>query len=116
MIEITLPWPSPDLSPNARIHWAAKARAVKAARYCAKMLTLGMVLPAGKSQGKLPFRLEFHPPSRRKFDTDNLVARCKAYQDGIADALAVNDNLFEMQKPVVGEVVQGGAVIVRIGE
>ena len=29
---ITLPWPHKGLSPNARLHWAAKAKLVKAAR------------------------------------------------------------------------------------
>jgi len=27
MMAVDLPWPSPDLSPNARLHWAAKAKA-----------------------------------------------------------------------------------------
>lgn len=32
MKELILPWPSKDLSPNGRAHWARKAAAAKSAR------------------------------------------------------------------------------------
>lgn len=34
---IILPWPSKDLSPNARIHWARRAKAVQHARHDASV-------------------------------------------------------------------------------
>ncbi|ALR06638.2 hypothetical protein XFHB_07055 [Xylella fastidiosa] len=29
MQSLTLPWPSKDLSPNARVHWTRRSKAVK---------------------------------------------------------------------------------------
>ena len=41
--------------------------------------------------------IEFAPPSRRRIDLDNCIASCKAYFDGIADALGVDDSTFRLQ-------------------
>jgi hypothetical protein len=42
----------------------------------------------------LELRIMFHPPDRRKYDWDNLLARMKAGLDGVADGLGVDDSLF----------------------
>lgn len=115
MIELTLPWPSKDLSPNARVHWGRKARATKAARKEAATLAIAagwqrVVLPAGK----LHLWLEVHRPSRHKFDDDGLTGRFKPYRDGLADALGIDDNRFQGHLLVKDEVRKGGQVVVRI--
>lgn len=46
MKELILPWPSKDLSPNARVHWARKARAVKSSREQAYYLAKAAGWPA----------------------------------------------------------------------
>jgi crossover junction endodeoxyribonuclease RusA len=104
---IFLPWPPAPLWPNARPHWAQKAKATKAARFTAKALLIG-VAPG-------PVRITFCPkPLGPKPDRDNCISACKAYQDGIADALGVNDRdlivTYEM-----GERCKDGGVIVEIG-
>jgi crossover junction endodeoxyribonuclease RusA len=109
-----LPFPSPDLSPNARLHWAAKAKAVRIARKQAWALTLA----AGAKS--LPWRgvhlvMTFCPPDRRHYDRDNLIARMKAAQDGIADAIGIDDARF-VASYAIGGIIKGGCVRVAISE
>jgi Holliday junction resolvase RusA-like endonuclease len=115
MMELTLPWPSKDLSPNGRVHWARKAKAAKAARADANLLTIAAgwpqcVLPSGR----LHLWLDFYPPTKRLPDDDNMLSRCKAYRDGIADALGIDDKRFVSHPWVKNEVRKGGQVVVRI--
>jgi len=115
MRDLTLPWPSKDLSPNARVHWARRAKAAKAARYLAGVKALGAgwqgaVLPAGR----LHLWLTFHPPTKRLPDDDNMLSRCKAYRDGLADVLGIDDKRFVSHPFVSDQPRKGGEVVVRI--
>ncbi len=111
MITIDLPWPSKDLSPNSRCHWAVKAKAVKKARHDAYWLahTAERV-----GAGYLTVWLTFSPPTKGRYDDDNLVARCKSYLDGIADALGVDDSRFRMGQMTRGAPIKRGNVRVEI--
>ncbi len=96
---LTLPWPDARLSPNARVHHHALARAKKTARMAAFVLTLeigGIDELRAHFAGDfgIPIRLVFYPPDNHKRDLDNILASMKAALDGIADALKVNDNRF----------------------
>jgi len=109
---ITLPWPPAKLSPNSRTHWRAKAPVTKAARHDAGWLTKA----AGASidhDGPIPMHLTFRAPDNRHRDRMNVEAACKAYFDGIADALGVNDRRF-VPTYAWGENVKGGAVVVTL--
>lgn len=115
MKELVLPWPSKDLSPNGRVHWARKAKAVKEAReqayYLAKAAGWpGQVLPTGR----LHMWIDFYPPTKRLPDDDNMLSRMKAARDGIADALLIDDKRFVSHPYVKDEVRKGGEVRVRI--
>ena len=118
-ITIELPWPAKELSPNARPHWAPLAKAKKEARHAAKIMTLVEMVtflnyPESKT-GRIKLRWTFCPPTRRAYDDDNLESSCKAYRDGIADALGIDDSRFKATKRT-GEVVKGGKIIVSIGD
>jgi hypothetical protein len=66
MKELVLPWPSKDLSPNARKHWAAKAKAAKAARYMAGVVTMAAGWQAWPiPDGRLHLWVDFYPPRNR---------------------------------------------------
>lgn len=110
-----MPWPDKLLSPNARAHWAVKARAVKSAR----SLGWGLLLEAlnGRepkfADGPVGLNWRFHPKTRNTPDDDNALASCKAYRDGMADALGVDDSRF-VSTYQMGSPVKGGAVIVTI--
>lgn len=111
MTRITLPWPSTDLTPHAKGGWRKKAKATKAARAMAHWLA--------KEAGVQPnpnavLRVTYHPP-RRGADVQNQHGRCKAYIDGIADAMGVDDLGFKVHFPAeFGEVKKGGEVVIDV--
>lgn len=99
---ITLPFPDARLSPNARVHYHAKARVTKAAREAAKVLawaTHGVRDLRAAYAGTQPIlvTVTVYPPDKRDRDQDNIIASLKASFDGLADALAVNDSRFRPQ-------------------
>jgi len=117
MIELTLPWPSPILSPNSRVHHMARARAAREARSEAWSIVQsehgGKIFSSDRTN--LPISFTFYPPDARHYDTDGIYSRLKAAQDGIADALAIDDRLFRPVTIDWGEITLGGKVVVRIG-
>lgn len=113
VIEVTLPWPPKELSPNARLHWAKVMKFKKAYREACYYLTLAEIDRTKKfGDGPLLVDLEFRKPSRRAMDWDNLIARMKAGLDGVSDALKINDRQFRLSMRVADEI--GGFVKVRI--
>ena len=115
-LTIELPWPSPKLSPNGRNHWAVLAKAKKLARGDALLLTQSAICSQGKPDlgDKIPVRITFYPPDNRRRDDDNMVASFKAYRDGIADALGVDDRCFRPHY-FFEDAAKPGRVTVEIG-
>ena len=113
-LHVELPWPSRALSPNARVHWAVKRKATQAAKQYASAQTLhnlqGKNLP--KTIRRISYRLTFLPPDRRARDEDNLVAQMKAYLDGVAIALDIDDRNFHLLEPRVGAPAKPGRVMI----
>lgn len=89
----------------------AKSEATKKARLDAKMVA-GQFRPFLATAATM--RVTFFPPGNHGYDDDNLMASIKAYRDGIADGLRVNDRIFRMGPPVIGEVVKRGNVRIEI--
>jgi hypothetical protein len=115
MTPLVLPWPDRLLHPNARPHWAAKAKATKAARATAHLLTLSagwkaLALP----EGRLHLWVTFYPPNKRRRDDDGLLSSFKAARDGIADALGIDDSRFVSHPFLHTESRPGGEVHVTI--
>ena len=110
---INLPWPDKRLNPNARIHWAVKARAVKAYRDACRVLAIQSGACKLSSDGKLPVRVTFHPPDKRRRDRDNMIGSFKAGADGVADAIGVDDADWLVTYDV-GEPRPGGVITVEI--
>jgi hypothetical protein len=78
------------------------------------------VLPLGwKHDGESRIKLTIYarPAVRRDRDDDNLIAACKGFRDGIAQAMGVNDKLFELQPVVWGssDGKPGGHVYFIVG-
>lgn len=117
MLRVELPFPPAELSPNRRLHWAKKAKSVKAYRNWVSLMTQAEVPPIDRGRwpydGEIPISVTFFPPDNRRRDRDNMLASFKAGFDGIADALGVDDNRF-IPTHRVGEVVKGGKVLVEI--
>lgn len=115
MKELKLPWPVKELSPNARVHWAVRSRAVKLARTSGAWLAMeagwrGATLP----EGRLHLWITFYPPTRRRPDDDNMLARFKPWRDGLAECLGIDDARFVSHPFVSDEVRKRGSVVVRI--
>ena len=94
-VNVILPWPPKELSPNARQHWAKLARAKKAYRLACAWQAKAQ--GAGRIEAdKLHLSLTFYPPTRRAYDLDNALARMKAGLDGLADVLGVDDSRWSL--------------------
>lgn len=115
-LELVLPWPSKDLSPNVRLHWSKKAAATAMARQTGALLALkagwkGISLPPGR----LFLWLDFYQQPRKALpDDDNMLRRFKPYRDGIAQVLGIDDKVFITRHMVHEERRKGGQVVVRI--
>lgn len=110
---IKLPWPPRGLSPNARLHWAPKAKLAKAYRQdCALEGVAWGLRRLESSPASIPVELIFYPPNKRKRDDDNVIASFKAGRDGIADALGVDDAIFQVTYRM--EKITGGYVIAKL--
>jgi crossover junction endodeoxyribonuclease RusA len=97
---ITLPLPPTCLQPNRvmRLHWAKRHRAVAKARGEAALLAR----MANDRQWTNPeLRATFYlRDKRRVLDQDGAIGWLKSYQDGIADALGINDRRMRISAPV----------------
>ena len=111
--KISLPWPDRALSPNTNIHWAKKKDHKKQARAdgyltCQEQKPFRLNLDAEKL---ISVRI-FYPPDRRHYDTDNLGASLKNYQDGIFDWLsnttdvAYDDRMVEVIVNILAPVMK----------
>ena len=118
MITIELPWPSSDLSPNARVHWSVKAKATRTARNYAKLYTLYEY--SGEQLHRWDnFRCTwtFHPLDLRLRDEDNLVSSMKSARDGVCDALGIDDSQIKETVSRFGEVDRpDGRVVMTLEE
>lgn len=114
MIVVELPFPPAALSghANGNGRWR-KVALTKEWREMAARLTreVGVIeLPA---KGDIPMHWHFVMPDRRS-DRSNAFRRVKAAEDGIADALGVNDRRF-LPSISFGGPEKPGKVVVTIG-
>lgn len=103
-LTVSLPIPDRAVSPNAnrgQSRWAAimKSKAVKEHRKKARY-TVEAAIEAKKLQGVKwsGYSLAFYFPTAAFRDDDNADGSCKAYRDGCADALRINDKGFRKAK------------------
>lgn len=92
---LELPWPSRELHPNARVHYMAKAKAVKRARADAAWWATAAGLRRIKAN-TLKVTLTFSPPDKRRRDVDGMFSSMKPALDGIADVIGVDDSVWEI--------------------
>jgi len=105
-ITITIPIPHRSLSPNARTHWATKAKKVKAARTGATFLAKNQVIYKNQRWTNAISTVVWYAKTATHPDPDNALAMLKPYFDGLADAgvlandrnLAHNPIRFEKDK------------------
>jgi crossover junction endodeoxyribonuclease RusA len=110
-LNLTLPWPPKQLSPNARVHWATLAKYKKQYRTACYYLAKEAKLSA-PVEGKILLDITFYKPSRRRNDLDNCLASIKAGIDGLADCLNVDDSRFDYTIRMADDI--GGMIKVKI--
>ena len=93
---VDLPYPDKALWPNGRAHWAQKARQAAKHRAWAYLAALEVKPEAYRHSGEtMPVTIRIFPKRYGPVpDKDNIIAASKAFLDGIADALGVNDQYF----------------------
>lgn len=110
-MEVVVPWPPAALSPNKRLHWAIVAKEKrnyrKACFDCAVSQGVKRI-----EASRLHVELVFVPPTRRRYDIDNLLARMKSGLDGIADLIGVDDSKWDIS--IRRNQPPGGFVFIRI--
>lgn len=118
-ITIVLPWPDSSLMPNRKNgrHWGNTQSAKVRARqdgYLAAVQARGAHTFIGPE--RIRAKWTFVAPDRRRRDLDGLYGACKHYQDGIAQALGIDDSVF---RPVVLDDCldrdKRGFIVVEIG-
>ena len=116
-MNIELPYPAKELSPNSRCHWSQKAKAAKKARSDA----FHIAREAGFDKGafadyehRLHFWIDIYAKTKNYPDADNMLSSLKSALDGIADALDLNDRRFIPHPFVKDETHKGGKVVIRI--
>lgn len=113
-LTVHLPFPDKILWPNGRGHRMAKARAIKTARKLAAWEVIAAYRPRPDWEA---VRLDWviHPKTAHPIDDDAPPSALKAYRDGIADALGIDDAHFQATYQF-GAPIKGGAVLVTISE
>lgn len=110
--EITLPWPNKGMGSNSRKHWAVKAGIVRNARSAAYYITKEAQIPCIEDA---VIEIAYYPPDKRKRDCQNMPFMCKAYIDGISDAMGCDDHGFRVRYPdSFSEVRKGGEIAMKI--
>lgn len=115
-MRLELPWPPRELHPNARVHFMRRAAAAKACREQAYWLAreaYNLSPVRVKDRDAILVSLTFHPPDKRRRDLDGMLTSSKNQLDGIADALGINDQLFEFNLKRA-EPIKGGKILVEI--
>ena len=106
-LTIELPFPAKELFPNFKRsnQWYKYSRHIKTAKLTAWGLTLEQMNGKPKVEGWQSVKAEviITPPDNRRRDADNLIGACKAFQDGIAQAVGVDDyhwvNGYQFKEP-----------------
>ena len=100
-ITIALPLPPRTLSPNARTHYFAKAKATKMYRRMAAVIAVSASCNDRPQWAQATAQATFYFAQNRNRDKDNLLASLKAAFDGIADAGVVADDSGITHLPVL---------------
>jgi len=111
---IELPFPAKVLWPNGRGHWAVKAKAIKAHRQWAFIATLAYYGNREKPVLPITLRYTITPLTAHEIDRDNAVAACKSYQDGVAQALKIDDKEFGTPEIRFADPQRPGKIIVQV--
>jgi crossover junction endodeoxyribonuclease RusA len=100
---IDLPLPHRALWPNGRAHWRTKATQTKKHRHWAHTAAMAQRKTTAAIEQPV-INITLYPNARGPApDRDNIISSAKAYCDGIADALGLNDRHFTIGSVTISE-------------
>lgn len=112
---VTLPWPPTQVWPNYRQshHWRKYVSHVKAQRKLAWALAMKAGLRSARENAgaRIPLIVDIYPPDRRRRDRDGMIGACKSILDGVADAIGVDDQYFDITYRF-HEPIKGGKIVI----
>ena len=114
-VSVTLPWPPEATSPNASGQGKWRRKSEAASSY--KRTCWALCKAAGLSRmdaDAVDVSVIFQPPSARRYDLDNQLARVKQGLDAVADAIGVDDSQWASMTLERGDKTPGGAVVVHV--
>lgn len=106
---LQLPYSTPPLNANQRLHWARKASITRQLRHDTQQLAQASRLPKGC--GRVVVGLHYAPARNGRRDADNLVPTLKACCDGLVDYGLVPDDtpaFMDKRMPVIEAKEVGG--------
>lgn len=110
---VSLPWPHKVLWPNGRTR-NPRYKAAETAKHKQWAWAVATAAKLVAPDGRIPVLLTFYPKPRGPApDKDNCQASAKAYLDGIAKAMGVDDRLFDPRTEIASD--RGGKVVITIG-
>ena len=114
---VLLPWPDWNISPNGRLHHQQKARLTRQHRQAAKLLAMDALGFGNWVDADRLFAVWiFHDPDARWRDTGNIRGAMKAYQDGVFDALRIDDRVVRDEHLHRAGIMEGGQIELRLYE
>jgi crossover junction endodeoxyribonuclease RusA len=116
VIRVELDFPPAELFPNRAkgTHWGKLYKLRSDYRDSSTWLAKHQLKGWKHKGGNIKLTITFEMPDKRKRDADNCLAAAKGALDGLADALFVNDQLFQ---PILIYRVEGkkpGKLLVEI--
>ena len=93
-IVLVLPYPPRELNPNSRVHFHKKAPIIRKAKQDAFYAAYPHRGTFSNSD-RLRAVVMVYAKTKAHYDTDNMLANCKAYYDGIFEGLGINDTLID---------------------
>ena len=118
VLRVELDFPPAELFPNRAkgTHWGKLYKIRSDYREASTWLAKHQIKGWKHLGGQIKLTITFDMPDKRKRDADNCLAAAKGALDGLADALFVNDQLFQ---PILIFRVEGkkpGRLIVELEE
>lgn len=112
---IELPFPAKILWPNGRGHHMTKHKEFQKHKAWAYYAMLKHGCNAALTVApRIDWHVTIHPKTANKIDDDNARGSLKAYQDGIAAAIGVNDAVFAAPTIEFAAPVKGGLFVVSL--
>lgn len=115
---LQLPWPAAELSPNARVHWGKKAKAVEAAKNAAYYTARERIPQAFPMSENAAFYLTViaFPPDSTRRDEDNIKASLKPAIDGMCLALGIDDARITQSRTIKAGIEKDGKIKMILAE